>query len=182
MVGDVDGAAWDHPMDQHGRSVKQVFDGVHGQARPRADIDVAVMERVHTGVEERHMQQAVDPVEMEGGPDGKCDDDGAEQERVVGERGNVTVRHEPKGDALECSDLEHAAGEGPEHVVFDLVAEFEGSVFAHHITVGEFERLVLGFARVEIPMQATCEGDHDDEVGEPDLGDPADGECFGGFE
>lgn len=135
------------------------------------------------GVHERDVQKTVDPVEVESGPDGQRENDRDEQDWVAGESDgwDIAVGHEPERDCLKHCDLGDAAGEGPEQVVFDLVAEFKGSVFAHHIAMRELERLGLGFAGVEIPMQPASRHQHDAHVNDPDLGDPADGEGFGGI-
>lgn len=42
----VDGMRRDDPVKKHAGKIQQVFDGVHGQARPGADVDVLVMKVV----------------------------------------------------------------------------------------------------------------------------------------
>ena len=41
---------------------------MHGKARPRAHIDVAMMQRVGSFVEEWHMKEPVHPIEVKGFP------------------------------------------------------------------------------------------------------------------
>ena len=59
-----------------------MLDRVHRQARPRADIDIAMVQRMDAFVEERYMEQPVDPIEMERGPDWQKHQSRNEQNRV----------------------------------------------------------------------------------------------------
>jgi len=45
-------------------AVEKMFNRMHGKARPRADLDVAMMPRMHMVVEEWRMQQTMHPVKM----------------------------------------------------------------------------------------------------------------------
>ena len=52
------------PVNAKRGAIEKMFNRMHGKARPRADVDVAMMQRMHMGVEERHMQKTMHPVEM----------------------------------------------------------------------------------------------------------------------
>ena len=59
-----------------------MLDGVHRQARPRADVDIAMVQRMDAFVEEWHMEQPVDPIEIERRPDWQKHQSRNEQNRV----------------------------------------------------------------------------------------------------
>lgn len=62
---------WHNEMDRKVGVEQQVFNRMHRDARPRTNIDIAVVQRVRKFIERRPMQEAVDPVEMKAGPDGQ---------------------------------------------------------------------------------------------------------------
>ena len=47
----VNGMRGDNPVNQDAAAVKDMLNGVHGQARPRADIDIFVMQIMPSLVE-----------------------------------------------------------------------------------------------------------------------------------
>ena len=67
MTDQVHGMGWDNEMDQRGAEIKQVFNRVHGQAGPRPDIGISMMQRMKT-VEKVRMQRPVNPIEIEALP------------------------------------------------------------------------------------------------------------------
>ena len=100
---------------------------MHGQAGPRSDVDVLMMEIVDQLVERPPMDQAVNPVEMELAPKR----DGAQPERAVkrvgfpiGSRDAVVCRS-PHVEHLVGGPDGAAADATPEDIVIDLVAEKE---------------------------------------------------------
>ena len=58
----------DDPVNQQATVVKDMLNWVHGQARPRANIDIFVMQIMPRLVERRPMQQPMDPVKVEQPP------------------------------------------------------------------------------------------------------------------
>lgn len=86
---------------------------MHRQAGPRANIDVAVMQGMYVFVEEWHVEQAMHPVEMEGGPDREQDKRNCEPDRIAKRRNcrGVTVCHEPHRQNGERSEKANAGGE-----------------------------------------------------------------------
>ena len=63
-------------MDQHRAEIDHMLDRMHRNARPGADIHIAMMQRVDMPVERPDMQQPVPPVEMEGNPHAGTKHDG----------------------------------------------------------------------------------------------------------
>ena len=51
----VNGMRGDNPVNEDAAVVKDMLDGVHGQTRPRADIDIFVMQIMPSLVEGRPM-------------------------------------------------------------------------------------------------------------------------------
>ena len=64
----VNGMRGDDPVNQQATVVKDMLNWVHGQARPRANIDIFVMQILPRLVERRPMQQPMDPVKVEQPP------------------------------------------------------------------------------------------------------------------
>ena len=123
---------------------------MHGQAGPRSDVDVLVMEIVDGLVKRPPMDQAVNPVEMELAPKR----DGAQPERAI-ERMGLPI---DSGDMVVCRrpHVEHLVGgpDGattdatPEDVVIDLVAEKEFGVVG-----AEPARVVFAFSALDLQRE-----------------------------
>ena len=64
----VNGMRGDNPVNQDATVVKDMLNGVHGQARPRADIDIFVMQIMPSLVERRPMQETMSPIKVEQPP------------------------------------------------------------------------------------------------------------------
>ena len=61
--------AGEHTMDQKRGQVEQVLNGVHGEPRPRSNIDIAVVHWMDMLIDERHVQKPMHPVKMKRRPD-----------------------------------------------------------------------------------------------------------------
>ena len=116
-----------------------MLDRVHRQARPRADIDIAMVQRVKA-VHQARVQKSVHPVEIKALPDGDQEEDRDEPDGVCVKRDNVgiAVGHRPPEQAFECGPNCDARGNGPEHVVEELAVERE-----HPAHAGEWARIVF---------------------------------------
>ena len=89
---DVDGMRHDQGMNQDAAQVDHVLDGVHGQAGPGSEVVVAVVHRVGHAVERLPVQQAMNEVEVQGGPERDRDESEHEPHRMGG---RVEVKGEP---------------------------------------------------------------------------------------
>ena len=173
-----------HEVDQHRAQKDQVFNGVHRQARPRADIDVAVVQRVHMFVKERNVQEAVDPVEIKAFPDRYQQEERDEPDRVrgPGDHRGIAVGHGPEQKHLIGRPDRHAAGQRPEHVVPDLAPERELFAILHQRARIVFQPLPLLGESIKVKVQATCDEGHQEKVAHIHLGHPADRQRSGLFE
>ena len=68
MKKDMQRMSRNHKMDQDRPKKDEVLNGVHRHTRPRAHIDVTVMQRVDVFVEKRDMKKTMYPVEIEALP------------------------------------------------------------------------------------------------------------------
>ena len=123
----VDRVACKQEKDHRVEHQKEALYRVHGQAGPGACVDVLVMPGVKPGVELAHMQQAVQPVEVQTRPNGDQNDHGEEPNGVVFKRDHarpaigIGVPH-------KCLPEDREGERGsqcPEHIVPDLVFKME---------------------------------------------------------
>ena len=92
-----------------------MFNGMHGQARPRPHIDVAVVECMHMFIQERNVQQAVYPVKVKAFPNWDQEEQGDELNWDGRPRqyGGVTVGQSPKHQGRISCPNGDPAGQGP---------------------------------------------------------------------
>ena len=64
MKQDMDGMGCNHSVDQHRRQKYYMLNRVHRQARPRTDINVTMMQKMHMFVKEFNMQKSVNPLKI----------------------------------------------------------------------------------------------------------------------
>ena len=86
------------PVDHDTAQEDHMFDRMHREARPRTNIDVSVMKRMHMFVQERDVQEPVDPIELKALPDRDQQEQCYEPDRIcspVKDR-RVAVRHGPE--------------------------------------------------------------------------------------
>ena len=155
--------------------------GVHRQARPRADVDVLVVQVVDVAVERPPVQQAMDEVAVNLAPHGDCQEDQGEGHRLGPpvEPDNETVGVAPQHEDLVGGPHGNPARDGPKDVVPQLVAPQEGGVSLGQ-PIGVV--LVLGplaLEREQPEVPAAGEQHHQPEIARVDLGDPIDAEGGG---
>ncbi len=180
---DVKRVAGDNQVDRKVGVEQQVFDRVHRDARPWADIDVSVVKGMGQLVERRPMKRAVDPVKMKAGPDRDEHKERDKPDRVVREqhRWGIAICHRPKDKNLGGGPQRYPAGNMPEHVVQHLIVESESPVVARLIPRVEFCRITLTFADNQPIMQKSGAEALGDKIDQPNLNDPAELERLHGL-
>ena len=182
----VDGVRRDHPVHEHAGEVDQVLDRVHGQPRPGADVDVAVVQVVRDLVERLPVRPPVRPVEVHL-PD---EQDRDHHQRAVGDAGRgppldprqPAVAVHPQGHRLVGGPDAGAGDQRPEHVVPGLVAEQERAVLLRQPAPVVLVLLPLRALDVQPQVQPAGDQDEERDVAQVDLGDPADLEGGGALQ
>ena len=166
------------PVDEHGREIEDVLDRMHRHSRPRRDVDVLVMERMHGPIERRPVDQAVDQVEVDFAPerDEKEDDQAVDRVLFPADIRDVAISEHPHAEDFEGGPDRHRTRHVPEDVVEYLVAEQERRVVARRPA-----NIVLVVGPLRLPgvePQMEPAGDEEDQghVAEKDERDPADRE------
>ena len=157
---------------------------VHRQARPRADIRVPVMQRVGQLIQRWPVQQAVYPVEMERNPHRRHKEQCHEPHRILRplQHRGIAVGDGPQQQHLVSGPEEHAAGQGPEHIVLELAVQREGAALVMHVAGVEFQLFFLCLTGVQHVMQPARDDSDEDRVTDEHQRDPAGREGLGEFE
>ena len=173
----VDGMGRHHPVDQDAAVVQDVLNRMHGQAGPRTDIDVLVVQVVAGLVEGRPVQEPMHPVEVEQPEQRNSRQDQDEPDNLQGAGRGVQVGNDPPAVGPKHQDFvggprDATADAAPENVVTHLVVPQELALAGSHPVRGV---LVLQPLRLLDP-QPNVPGAHDDDqhhlVAEKDLQDP----------
>ena len=167
-------------MDQYARKIKQMFNGVHGQAREGPDIYVVVMQIMNIIIERTPMRDAVNRIEMQLPDDG---DETHQQDKINGvitetDIGNEMIGIGPKcHNFIGCPDW-YCAEHSPKNIVIKLVAKQEDWVVTRQPFVGVFEISTLVFDNVKPQMPSTCHCSNHDKVANENIRDPVKAESF----
>ena len=139
------------PVNQNATEVKNMLNRVHGQAGPRPDVDVLVMEIVPGLVERRPMQQTMRPVEVEQPPHLDAAEQDDEVDRLLSwvDIGDGLVGVRPYHQDFVSRPGRAAADAAPEDVVAKLIAPEELALSGRHPDRGIFVLEPLGLERPE---------------------------------
>ena len=142
------------PMDQYSAKIDDIFDRVHRKARPRPNIDVAMMQGMHMLVQKRHVQKAVYPIEIKTllGRDQQKYQDKPYRMYRPRQHWSIAIGQGPKYQHLISRPNYNTTDQSPKHIVSDLPPQGKLATILHQRPEVIFQMLALFGKSIKIQM------------------------------
>ena len=154
---------WHDEMNERVRPIEQMLDRMHGEAGPRAGVDGIVVHGMDPFVEDGHMDQPVDAIEVELVPQRQHEGEDNEPHRIIRERAPQTpaIGIAPQAQDLVGRPDRHSCREGADDVVDVLVLEHEhvAGIFRRPLAV-ELEAVGLRPLDIEAQFKRAIDDEH----------------------